>query len=55
MIYITQLIYLKPGKEEIFNEFESIAIPIISNYNGQLLSRIRPVKEAFIESSIWFY
>ena len=49
MIYITQLIYLIPGKEKIFNEFEDIAIPVISRYNGRLLLRIRPDDNSFIE------
>ena len=44
MIYITQLIYIKQGQEEVFDEFESIAIPIISKYNGKLLFRIRPTE-----------
>lgn len=29
MIFITQLIYIKKGKEDIFNQFENIAIPSI--------------------------
>ena len=52
MIYITQLIYIKEGQEQSFQEFESIAIPIISTYNGKLLLRIRPAPESFIESGI---
>jgi len=52
MIYITQLIYLKKGQEAVFDEFESVAIPIIAKYNGQLELRIRPSKESIIESSI---
>jgi len=27
MIYLTQLIFIKPGKEKQFLEFESFAIP----------------------------
>jgi hypothetical protein len=42
MIYITQLIYIQEGKENIFNQFEDIAIPIILKYNGKLLLRVRP-------------
>ena len=42
MIYITQLIYIQEGKEQIFHEFEDVAIPIISKYNGELQLRIRP-------------
>jgi uncharacterized protein (DUF1330 family) len=50
MIYITQLIYIIPGQEKTFNEFESVAIPIISKYNGRLLFRVRPSEDAFVES-----
>jgi uncharacterized protein (DUF1330 family) len=52
MIYITQLIYIKEGQEEIFHRFEDIAIPIISKYKGKLLLRIRPDESSFIEYSI---
>ena len=52
MIYLTQLIYIKEGQENIFNEFESVAIPIILKYNGRLTLRIRPEKECFIEANI---
>lgn len=48
MIYITQLIYIVPGQEEIFNQFEDIAIPIIAKYNGRLLFRVRPDDNSFI-------
>lgn len=50
MVYITQLIYVNPGCESIFDEFESLAIPLISKYNGQLLLRTRP--GTVIESNI---
>ena len=52
MIYIIQLIYIKQGQEAVFDEFESVAIPIISKYNGRLLFRIRPTKETVIEGNI---
>lgn len=52
MISITQLIYLKEGKEHIFHEFEEHAMPIISKYNGRLLLRIRPNPEDIIEKNI---
>lgn len=52
MIYLTQLIYIKEGQEEIFHQFEDIAIPVISKYNGRLLLRVRPDNKSFIESSI---
>lgn len=49
MIYITQLIYIIDGQESIFDEFENMAIPIIAKYHGQLLLRIRPDIDSFIE------
>ena len=52
MIYILQLIYIKDGQEEVFHQFEDVAIPIISKYNGRLLFRIRPDENSFIEHSI---
>lgn len=52
MIHITQLIYIIPGQERIFHEFEDVAIPIISKYNGRLLLRVRPEDNGFIEHSI---
>ena len=52
MIYITQLIYIIEGQENVFDQFEAVAIPAIARYNGQMLFRLRPGKEAYIESSI---
>lgn len=51
-IYITQLIYLNDGEENTFYQFEDIAIPIISKYNGKLLLRVRPSKNEIVESNI---
>ncbi len=50
MIYITQLIFIKKGKEAVFNEFEALAIPIISDYNGKLIYRLRPTQDNYITS-----
>jgi uncharacterized protein (DUF1330 family) len=52
MIYITQLIYIIKGQELVFDQFERVAIPIISKYNGKLLIRTRPTQETVIEQSI---
>jgi uncharacterized protein (DUF1330 family) len=52
MIYITQLIYIIKGQESIFNQFEDVAIPLISKYNGRLLFRVRPDENSFIEHHI---
>jgi uncharacterized protein (DUF1330 family) len=52
MVFITQLIYILHGQEAVFNQFEAIAIPAISKYNGRLLLRVRPDEGAYIESNI---
>ena len=52
MIYITQIIYIKDGQESVFHQFEKLAIPIISNYNGRILLRIRPDDASVIEKNI---
>lgn len=52
MIYITQLIYVIEGKENIFHQFEEVAIPLIAKYNGQLLLRVRPNDTTTIQASI---
>jgi uncharacterized protein (DUF1330 family) len=51
MIYITQLIYIVKGQELVFDQFESVAIPLISRYNGQLLIRCRPSPDTILENS----
>ena len=52
MVFITQLVYIKKGQEDIFNQFEDIAIPVISKYNGKLLLRIRPDENSVIETTV---
>ncbi|HEV7347533.1 DUF1330 domain-containing protein [Telluribacter sp.] len=52
MIYITQLIYILDGQEATFNEFEKVAMPLISKYNGRLLLRYRPEAANIIEQNI---
>jgi uncharacterized protein (DUF1330 family) len=52
MIFLTQLIYIKDGQEAVFHQFEDIAIPAISKYNGRLLIRVRPDSNSMIEDNI---
>ncbi|MCW5921316.1 MAG: DUF1330 domain-containing protein [Saprospiraceae bacterium] len=51
MVFYTQLIYIKPGHEATFHQFEDIALPLLERYNGKLLLRCRPDKASFIETS----
>lgn len=52
MVFVTQLIYLNPGQEDTFHEFENVAMPLISKYNGTLMLRIRPTESVIIENNI---
>ena len=52
MIYLTQLIYIKEGQEDVFHQFEDIAIPAILRYNGRLLLRVRPDEQSIVETHI---
>lgn len=49
MIYLTQLIYIKPGCEAIFHQFEDIAIPLVEKYGGKMLLRCRPDAVNFVD------
>jgi len=50
MIYLTMIIFVKEGKETVFNEFEEFAIPLMSDYSGEVIYRIRPTEESMIIS-----
>lgn len=50
MIYLTALIFIKEGKENVFNEYESLVLPILNDYKGKLIYRIRPTQNSFIHS-----
>lgn len=51
MIYLTKLIFVKAGKESIFQEFEDFAIPLMEKYRGRILYRLRPNEKDFITSA----
>lgn len=48
MIYLTQLIFVEPGKEQLFHQFEDLAIPLMEHYRGRILYRLRPAPDAFV-------
>lgn len=52
MIFITQLITIVEGQEQIFDEFENIATSLLCKHNGCLLFRVRPTANNFIGNSI---
>jgi uncharacterized protein (DUF1330 family) len=52
MVTITQFVYVKEDKEEIFQQFESLVLPLIPKYNGKLLLRLRMGPEQLIEGEL---
>ena len=52
MLFITQLIYINPGCEMVFDQFEKIAIPILEKYHGKMLLRLRPEPINVIEGNM---
>lgn len=48
MMVITQLIYLHPGHEQDFLEFEAAVLPLLPSYGGELLLRVRPDPSSFV-------
>lgn len=52
MITITQFVYVREGKEDIFHKFESLVLPLLSKYNGKLLLRLRTNEAQLIEGEL---
>lgn len=48
MIYLTQFIFVKEGKESIFYTFEDHVLPLLEKFNGKLIYRIRAEESSFI-------
>jgi hypothetical protein len=51
MVCYTQLIFIKKGNEPTFHSFEEKVLPLLKDHNGELVYRIRPDKQSFIEGS----
>ncbi len=52
MLYYTQLIYIKKGKEDLFHTFEDHVLPLLVKYNGKLLYRVRPASESIVATEV---
>ncbi|UYQ93623.1 DUF1330 domain-containing protein [Chitinophaga horti] len=48
MLYFTQLIYIHPGKEATFHQFEDLALAVLAKHHGKLLLRLRPEPQQLI-------
>jgi uncharacterized protein (DUF1330 family) len=50
MLYYTQLIYIKKGREEVFHRFEDAVLPLLKKHGGELVYRLRPDAGSVIAS-----
>ncbi len=48
MIYLTILLFVKEGKEGVFEEYEGAVLPLMKDFGGEILYRIRPEKSNYI-------
>ncbi len=46
MIYLTQIMYVHAGREDTFEAFESVVLPLLEKYRGELVLRLRGDKIA---------
>jgi hypothetical protein len=52
MIYYTQLIFIKEGKESSFHFFEDLVLPLLDRYDGKLLYRVRPTISSVVSTTL---
>lgn len=46
MTYLTQIVYVHPGREQAFEDFEGVVLPLLAKYRGELVLRLRGDKIA---------
>jgi len=54
MVYYTQVLFVVEGQEAIFESFEEQVLPLLSQFNGELLYRVRPPRSAVLTTSIGY-
>jgi uncharacterized protein (DUF1330 family) len=52
MLLVTQLVYIHPDKESVFDAFEAVAIPLVHKHGGELLLRLRPTPDNVVAGSM---
>lgn len=48
MIYLTLMIFINEEQEEVFHQFEDLVLPMLADYHGRLIYRLRPTPENFV-------
>ena len=54
MLYYTQILFLKPGQETVFHNFEDQVLPLLQRYQGELIYRVRPAESAVIATAMGY-
>ncbi|MCE6992041.1 DUF1330 domain-containing protein [Dyadobacter sp. CY323] len=54
MIYYTQLIFIKEGKESTFHFFEDQVLPLLQRHHGELVYRVRPPVSSVVATTTGF-
>jgi len=52
LVYYTQLIFVKPGREEPFHYFEDIVLPLLKKHGGELHLRVRPDEGSYLGGTL---
>ncbi|QNF34473.1 DUF1330 domain-containing protein [Adhaeribacter swui] len=50
-LYLTLLVYVRKGEEETFLKYEDQVLPLLPQYYGELVYRIRPDKSNFVHAT----
>ncbi|MBD2756787.1 DUF1330 domain-containing protein [Spirosoma validum] len=51
MIYYTQILFVKPGREDVFHSFEDQVLPLLQQHHGELIYRVRPPKSSVVATT----
>lgn len=54
MLYYTQLVFVKPGQESVFQTFEDQVLPLLNRFKGELVYRVRPAESAVITTTLGY-
>jgi len=50
LIYITAFLFINEDEEDLYNQYESVVLPLLESYNGKLIYRIQPADENYIDA-----
>ncbi|GAB3909648.1 hypothetical protein GCM10028803_47590 [Larkinella knui] len=52
MLYYTQVVFVKQGQEDAFHAFEDQVLPLLQQYRGELIYRVRPAESSVITTTM---